>query len=97
MHLFNTYTEAESPERLYIASTAAPPGYCHVCQRREIPDSWRFWQDSQIPKAIDMIPNRVGPLAKIAASLSGNVIVQKLKLFKQTPLVIVSFGSNLPF
>ena len=36
----------------------------------KIPESWRFWQDSQIPiqirtrirKAIDTIPNRVGPL-----------------------------------
>ena len=33
----------------------------------KIPESWRFWQDSEIPiqirKAIDTIPNRVGPLA----------------------------------
>ena len=32
----------------------------------KIPESWRFWQDSQIPiqicKAIDTIPNRIGPL-----------------------------------
>ena len=40
--------------------------FTRIFMKVKIPESWRFWQDSQIPiqirKAIDTIPNRVGHL-----------------------------------